>query len=264
MTMEYEATFRIATSATFGLLIGSFLNVVIYRLPRKESIVHPPSACPSCSRQLTARDLVPVLSWVVLRGRCRSCSNKISARYPLIETLTAVLFALVAAKFEAVLPLTAFLALVAGSVALSAIDFDTKTLPTRLVYATGAVGAVLLASSAIRQSDMSPLVRAAISAAVVGAIFFATWWFVPHGFGFGDVRFGTVLAMFLGWLGYGYVFVGMITAFLTGALVGVALLASGRAGRKTALPFGPFLAFGTLFAVLAGTPIVDWWLPAST
>lgn len=261
--MDAITVIRVGVAVLLGLCTGSFLNVVIYRLPRRESISRPPSACPGCSSQLKRRDLVPVLSWIALRAKCRTCKTRISGRYPSVELLNAVVFGLVAARFSQLLPLAAYLVLSAGCVTLSAIDFDTKTLPTRLVYLTGALGAAPLIATAAVNHDRAGLVRAAISGAVVATMFFITWFIAPNGIGFGDVRFAGVLAVFLGWLGFGYVFVGLTLAFVAGAVVGITLMIFGRAGRKTAVPFGPFLALGALVAILAGQPIIQWWLPTA-
>lgn len=261
--MDQLSAFRIGVSALFGLCIGSFLNVVIYRLPRKESIAHPPSACPGCGSQLARRDLVPVFSWLFLRGKCRSCAAPISGRYPAIELLTAVLFGVVAYRFDELIQLGAFLVLTASCVALSAIDFDTKTLPTRLVYFTLVVGAIIFVIAGFVLDQRSRIITAFASAAAVALVFFIIWFIAPNGMGFGDVRFSGTLALFLGWLGYRYVFIGVTLAFILGALIGVAMMMFGRAGRKTALPFGPFLAIGAFIAILAGKPIISWWLPTA-
>lgn len=261
--MEPIALLRVGVAVVLGLCVGSFLNVVVYRLPRRESISRPPSACPNCASPLKRRDLVPVVSWVVLRAKCRTCATAISGRYPFIELLTAIIFGLIAARFDQPLPLAAYLVLAAGCVTLSAIDFDTKTLPTRLVYFTAAIGAVLFVASSIVDRNSAHLLHAIISAAVVSTLFFITWFVAPHGIGFGDVRFAGTLAMFLGWLGFGYVFVGITLAFIAGAVVGVGLMVFSSAGRKSAIPFGPFLAAGALSAILIGKPLIAWWLPAA-
>lgn len=261
--MDTLVVIRIAVASLLGVCTGSFLNVVIYRLPRRESIARPPSACPNCATPLARRDLVPVLSWVVLRAKCRSSATPISARYPFIELLTAVVFGLLAWRFEELIQLSAFLVLGASCVALSAIDFDTKTLPTRLVYFTLIVGAVLLGIAAIVNNEPSHALNAAISSAAVATLFFVTWYIAPRGIGFGDVRFSAALALFMGWLGFGHVFVGITLAFLLGAVAGLALMVFGRAGRKSSIPFGPFLAIGALIAILVGQPIISWWLPSA-
>ncbi|HUQ40458.1 MAG TPA: prepilin peptidase [Acidimicrobiales bacterium] len=243
----------------FGLVIGSFLNVVIVRLPRKESIVRPRSRCPGCGSQLAARDNVPVVSWLVLRGRCRSCGEPISSRYPLVELLTAAVFVALGARFGLDAALPAFLVLGAAGVAISAIDLEHRIVPTRLVYPCLAAALVLLAAAAALDGEWGHLMRA-----VIGAVFARTaLWVIhvvqPRGMGFGDVRLATLLGLLLGWLSLGHVAVGLFLGFLAGAVVGSALLLSGRRGRKDALPFAPFLVLGTLLAVLWGSPLLAWY-----
>jgi leader peptidase (prepilin peptidase) / N-methyltransferase len=250
-----------AVAAVFGLVIGSFLNVVIARVPAKRSVVNPPSACPGCDHQLTARDLVPVFSWLLLRGRCRHCSMRISARYPLVELLTAVLFGLVAWRIGERWELFAYLVFVAFLVALAGIDFDTKTLPRTLVFAAGLAGVVLLSVASLITDDVRRLGWAAIGGVAVYAVFRLIYAIVPHGFGFGDVRLGSVLGWHLGWLGLSYVPVGIYAGFVLGAVVGVGMMIARRAERRTALPFGPFLAAGTLLVILLGGTTVDTLWP---
>jgi leader peptidase (prepilin peptidase) / N-methyltransferase len=240
-----------------GLLIGSFLNVVIYRVPARRSVVEPPSACPSCDTRLTALDLVPVLSWLALRGRCRHCSASISSRYPMVELITAVLFALVAWRIGATWSLPAYLVFTAFLVALSGIDIDTKTLPNRLVYPAVYVGLVLLVAAALVDGEPKRLIWGAIGSVGVLLVFRLIHAISPNGFGFGDVRLGALLGWHLGWLGLAYVPVGIYAGFVLGAAVGVAMLIVRRAGRRTAIPFGPFLAAGSLLVIVAGRPFVD-------
>ena len=253
---------RAGIGAVFGLCLGSFLNVLIWRLPQRLSLVRPASSCPECGEPLRRRDLIPVFSWLMLRGCCRSCQVWISARYPLVEAVTAVVGAALAWRFADVPTIAAFLAVAGGCIALSAIDIDTHTLPTRLVYATGILGATLLAVASALNGRAQRLLPAVTAAIVVGLVLYAVWALVPGGFGFGDVRLGAMLALFLGWLSAAHVFVGVALAFVLGAVVGLGLIVGGRAGRRTAVPFGPFLAAGALISVLFGHSIIRWWLPA--
>jgi leader peptidase (prepilin peptidase) / N-methyltransferase len=245
-----------------GLLVGSFLNVVIYRVPREESIVSPPSHCPSCDRQLTARDLVPVASWVVLRGKCRTCGAKISGRYPAVEALTGVLFALVAWRFLGSWALPAYLVLTAFLIALSGIDLDTFKLPRKIIYLGGVIGVVLLALATwLDDLGWEPLEKAALGALLAFAFFLLLHLLAPRSMGFGDVRLSAYLGWNLGWLGLLHVPVGLFLGFLYGGVVGVVLMATKKAGRKTAIPFGPYMAAGAMTAVLIGRTIIDIWLP---
>jgi leader peptidase (prepilin peptidase) / N-methyltransferase len=247
-------------AALFGLVIGSFLNVVIWRVPRKESIVHPRSRCPSCDTQLASRDNVPVASWILLRGRCRTCDAGISVRYPLVELLTGALFAAVGARFADSWALPAYLVLTAGLVALAAIDLEHYILPNRLVYPLGFAGWGLLAFASALEHDWSAFGRACAAGAVAYVFFFIVHVLSPRGMGFGDVRLSLVLGLYLGWLGWGELLAGLFLGFVYGAVVGVAVMAVvGMKGRKYQIPFGPFLALGAMTIILVGDPILDWY-----
>lgn len=241
-----------------GLAIGSFLNVVIYRLPRGESLSRPPSHCPSCDAPIRARHNVPVLGWLVLRGRCADCSAPISARYPAVEFGTAVLFVAVAARLDRLgllEALPAYLYFVAIGIALALIDLDLKRLPNRIVLPSYPVLAVLLAGAAVASGDYWRLARAGLAGAILFAVFFGLAFAYPNGMGFGDVKLAGLLGLVLGYLSWWAVLIGSFAGFLLGALVGVGMMASGRGNRKTALPFGPFLIAGTLIAIFASTVI---------
>lgn len=247
-------------SAVLGLAVGSFLNVVIWRVPRGESIVSPPSHCPSCGHEVRPRDNVPVVSWVLLRARCRDCGEPISARYPLVELLTAGLFAAVGVKFgwDAVLP--AYLYLAAIGVALALIDLDTKRLPNVIVVPSFAVGVALLAVGVAGDGEWGDLVRALLGMVALFGVYFLLALIYPAGMGFGDVKLAGVLGLYLGWLGWGSVAVGGFFGFLLGGVVGGALMVARRATRKSAIPFGPFMIAGALIAVFWGQSIADAWL----
>lgn len=250
----------IAISAVLGLVIGSFLNVVIWRVPRGESVVNPPSHCPGCDKQIRAYDNIPVLSWLILRGRCRDCHTRISARYPAVEALTALLFALMAWKFGASWELPAYLYLVAVGVALAFIDFDTKRLPDKLTLPSYAVLGALLALPATLEPDWASYLQAWLGALALFGFYFILALIYPAGMGFGDVKLAGVLGLALGWLGWGVLVVGGFLGFMLGGLVGAMILLTGRGGRKTAIPFGPFMIAGALLAILIGEPIANWYL----
>jgi leader peptidase (prepilin peptidase)/N-methyltransferase len=247
--------FTAVLAGVLGLVIGSFLNVVIWRVPRGESVVRPPSHCPGCDREITARDNVPVLSWLLLRGRCRHCGTPISVRYPAVELATAVLFAVVAYRIGPAAELPAYLYLTAVGVALAVIDLDHRRLPNALTLPSYlVVGALLTVASAVT-GDWWALVRAGVAMAAWYCVLFALAVAVPRGMGFGDVKLAGMLGLALGWLGWGEAVVGFFLGFGYGALVSVALIALGRAGRKSTVPFGPFLVAGALTAVLYGDVI---------
>ena len=255
----------IFTVGVVGLLIGSFLNVVVWRVPRGESVVHPPSACPRCGHAIRRRDNVPVVSWLVLRGRCRDCGAPISARYPLVELATGVLFALTAWFAGPTWILPALLYLAAISVALALIDIDTKRLPNAIVLPAYPVSLALLTLAAWNPGgtpDWSALLRVVIGGAALYAVYFVAVVVYPAGMGFGDVKLAGVLGMYLGWYGWGALFVGWFAAFLLGGLFSVALLVMGRAGRKSGIPFGPWMLLGAAVGIVAGQPLWDWYLGA--
>jgi leader peptidase (prepilin peptidase) / N-methyltransferase len=239
-------------AGVLGLLIGSFLNVVVHRVPRGESVVSPPSACPRCGSAIRPRDNVPVLGWLLLRGKCRDCGEPISARYPVVEALCGVLFAVMALRFGLDWQLPAWLYLAAVGLALALIDLDTRRLPDVLTLPSYAVGAALLALPALLDDRWDDLVRSLLGAAVMLALYFVLWFAYPAGMGFGDVKLSGVLGLYLGFLGWGELLVGLFLGFFLGAVFGVALMAAQKGGRKTAVPFGPFMLLGVLIAVLVG------------
>jgi leader peptidase (prepilin peptidase) / N-methyltransferase len=252
-----------AVAGAFGLAVGSFLNVVIYRIPAGESVVSPPSKCPSCSAPIRHRHNVPVFGWLLLRGKCYDCQASISPRYPLVEAATGVLFAAVTWRLLAIdMPwaLGAYLYLAAAGVALAMIDIDTKRLPNTIVLPSYAVVAVLLAVAAMGDQEWWPLARAAIGAAAMFAFYFAVIFAYPAGMGFGDVKLAGLLGALMGYLSWSALFVSTFGAFLLGAIVGVALIATSRGGRKTAIPFGPFMIAAALISVFAGGWLADQYL----
>jgi leader peptidase (prepilin peptidase)/N-methyltransferase len=228
-------------------------------VPRKESIVTPPSHCPRCDAKIANRDNIPLVSWLVLRGRCRNCGTSISARYPLIEILTALLFAAVGARFAHSWALPAFLVLAGALVALSIIDLEHFVLPNRIIYPVDGALLVLLAAASALEHDWGAFGRALAGGAAAFAVFFVIHLVSPRGMGFGDVRLSFLLGLALGWLGWGEVAGGLFAGFLYGAVIGVALIAVKVKGRKQQIPFGPFLALGAMTFVLFGGPVLDWY-----
>lgn len=248
-------------AAALGLLVGSFLNVVVWRVPRGESVVRPASHCPACDRPVRPRDNVPVVSWVLLRGRCRDCGSPISARYPAVEILTAAVFAALALAIGPTPALPAFLYLGAVGVALALIDLDTKRLPNVLVLPSYAVGGTLLGVAALTtDAGAAALLRAAVGMAALFGFYFFLAVVYPAGMGFGDVKLAGVLGLYLGWVGYGALVVGAMLGFFLGGVVGVALIAVRRAGRKSAIPFGPFMLLGALVAIAVGQQLAQGYL----
>ncbi|WP_425844266.1 prepilin peptidase [Agrococcus sp. TSP3-2-1] len=263
-----------AVTGGFGLLIGSFLNVVIFRVPAGRSIVRPPSSCGGCGVRIRPFDNVPVLSWLLLRGRCRACSAPISPRYPLIELLTGIVFAAVALRFApwealeppslaaigAVAETLAFAALAAVGIALAWIDIDTQRLPDAIVLPSYAAVGLLLTAAAAATGEWGSLLRAAAGAGILLIAYFAMAFAYPAGMGLGDVKLAGLLGMALGWLGWGELAVGGFGAFLLGGAFALVLVALGRAGRGSGIPFGPWMLLAAAVAVFAGVPIWHGYL----
>ena len=234
-------------------------------MPRRESIVTGRSKCPNCGAVVTAAENVPVFSYLFLRGRCRHCGKSISPRYPVTELATGILFALAAWKFGVTIRAVTFAAFFWVLVVLTVIDLEHKLLPTRVIYPSLIAGWVLLAADALVADQVPRLLDAAIGMAIFGGFFFAVAFLVPRGMGMGDVRLSLLLGTFLGYLGGpGIVLLGMFMSFLTGALIGTIAAAVTKGGRKMKIPFGPFLALGTLIAVFAGRPMLDAYLGSMT
>ncbi len=236
-----------------GLVFGSFLNVVAYRLPLGESLVVPASHCPGCGTAIKPYDNIPVLGWLLLRGRCRACREAISARYPLVEAATAALAVATVLAKHSPRDLALGLTLIFVLVPVALIDLDTRLIPNKITLPAGVlalvIGLVL---------DPSGVPEQLFAGAGAGAflLFFALAY--PRGMGMGDVKLAAVLGLFLG----RYVAVALLVGTLAGALVGALVMArvGVQAGRKTAVPFGPFLAFGGVVALLTGPAIVHWYL----
>ena len=258
----------------FGLLIGSFLNVVVYRVPAGISIARPASACPSCSTPIRRRDNVPVLSWLALGGRCRDCRTAISARYPIVELATGLFFVLVAARLwpltdvptealplvSRLLSLVAFLWLAGVSVALAVIDVEHHRLPDAIVLPSYAVGALLLATSSVLVGDWAALVRAAIGLVALFAFYLIAALSYPGGMGFGDVKLAGVLGLYLAWLGWGEFAVGAFAAFLLGGVFALVLVVTRRVQRTGGIPFGPWMLAGAWVGVFAGGTVATAYL----
>jgi leader peptidase (prepilin peptidase)/N-methyltransferase len=250
--------------AVLGCVVGSFLNVVVHRLPRGESVVRPRSRCPHCLVPIRPWHNVPVASWLALRGRCASCRQKISWRYPLVEAGTALLFVAVTLRFGLTPVLPAYLYLAAIGVALAVIDVDVKRLPDAIVLPSYLVGGALLALAAAMSADWSAGTRGLLAMVALLAFYFALAFVNPNGMGLGDVKLGGLLGLYLGWLGWSSVVIGTFVGFLSGGLVGAALLVTRRANRKTAIPFGPYMLLGALVAVFFAGPVWTWYLSALT
>jgi len=247
-----------------GLIVGSYLNVVIYRLPRGLSTVLPRSRCPGCGNSIRALDNLPVLSYLLLGGRCRVCQTPISARYPVIEAVTGLLFLVCFLRFGVSFEAPAAALFCSLMLTLAAIDVEHYILPDRITYPGIAAGIAL--------QPLLPWARlwegswGALAGGVFGALLgaglllaiWATWYLIRHeeGMGLGDVKMLALIGAFLGWKG---MLVAFFFAILAGSVVGLALLRWGSLEMKSKLPFGAFLAFGGLLSLFAGEPIVEWY-----
>ncbi|HET6448365.1 MAG TPA: prepilin peptidase [Conexibacter sp.] len=247
--MEETVVMLAVCAAVGGLLVGSFMNVVVWRLPRGESLLAPGSHCPSCTAPVRPYDNVPVLSWLALRGRCRDCRTHISVRYPLVEVLCAVAAATVALASDGTRELLLGLALTALLVPVALIDLDHRLIPNVLTL-TGALVALAIGLA----TDPAGVPQQLLAGAAAGGFLLVAALARPGGMGMGDVKLAAVLGLFLGW----QVGVALLVALLAGTLVGLAVIARRGVteGRRTALPFGPFLALGGIVALLAGSQLL--------
>jgi leader peptidase (prepilin peptidase)/N-methyltransferase len=243
---------EIALTGVLGAVAGSFLNVVSFRLPRHESIVRPRSRCPECGVPVKPYDNIPVLSWLLLRGHCRSCHTSISPRYPIVEALTAALCVGVVLTRSSAVGIALGVALVLIVVPAATIDLGYMIIPNKLVLA-GALLALALGTALDPSGEPERLAAGAGAAAALFLVVLA----YPRGMGMGDVKLVGVLGLFLGLAVIPAIAIALISGTLVGAVVisrkGVA------AGRKTALPFGVFLAFGAVVAIFAGNPLLHWY-----
>jgi leader peptidase (prepilin peptidase) / N-methyltransferase len=242
-----------------GLAVGSFLNVVIHRVPRHESIVFPPSHCPECSVPLRAWQNVPLLSWLVLRGRCHYCACPISGRYPLVEGGTALLFAAVTVRFGLSLQLLAYLYLVAIGVVLAMIDVETRRLPDSITLPSYVISVLLLMPAGAVDGDWMGATRALAGMIALLALFFALTIAYPNGLGFGDVKLAGLVGLYLGWLSWNAVFLAAIGSILIAGAAGSAAVATKHATRSVAVPLGPCLIGAAGLALFLAAPVSSWY-----
>jgi leader peptidase (prepilin peptidase) / N-methyltransferase len=247
----------VAFTGVMGAIVGSFLNVVIHRLPKRESVVKPASRCPSCSAPVKPYDNIPILSWLLLRGRCRGCGEPISPRYPLVEGLTAALCAGAVLAHDTAAGIALSIALILIVVPAALIDLEHRIIPNKLT-APGAVVAIALGTALDPAGEPGRL----IAGAAAGGFLLAAALAYPGGMGMGDVKLAGVMGLFLG----AAVAPAILIALLAGVSVGAAIVVRkgargadrGSAG-KTVIPFGPSLAFGAIVAIYAGAPMVDFY-----
>lgn len=255
MIAEMPQTVWLLYALLMGLCIGSFLNVVIYRLPLGQSLVSPGSRCPKCGYELRWFDNVPVLSWVTLAGKCRQCRAPISAQYPIVELVTGLLFVLVAWLTPVEPLLFSRLILVAILVALFGIDLEHQILPNSITLPGILVGLMFstIAPPGLKDALIGTVLGAAILYGIAAAYYAVRR---EEGLGMGDVKMLAMIGAFLGWKA---VLVTLVLSSFSGAAIGVGLIAAQRGGMKLALPFGTFLALGALAAMLVGDPLIAWY-----
>lgn len=264
----------VAVVTVLGLVIGSFLNVVIYRVPAGMSISTPSSACPNCHQPIRSIDNIPIVSWLVLRAKCRGCGTSISSRYPLVEAGTAIFFTVVAVValsgslgtanartvVSGALVLIAFLYFAAITVVLGLIDIDTHTLPNRIVLPAYLVAVVLLVAASVVGGHYEALLRAGIGMVGLWLAYAAMAFAYPGGMGFGDVKLAGVVGILLGWSGWGALAVGALAAFILGGLYAMALIVLRRANRKSGIPFGPWMLAGAWLGIGVGNTVFPAYL----
>jgi leader peptidase (prepilin peptidase)/N-methyltransferase len=249
----------IAIFAVVGLAIGSFLNVVIYRVPRDESVLFPGSRCTSCEAPVKARHNVPVLGWLLLRGKCSSCKASIGIRHPLVEGGTAVLFAAITMRFGLSIQLPAYLYLTAVGVTLAMIDFDVRRLPDSILLPSYVISVLLLMPAGAVTGEGWVAERALIGMGASWIMYFTIAVAYPIGIGFGDAKLAGLLGLYLGYLGWGALLIGGFGAFVLGGFSGTALIVTRRATRQTSLPFGPSMIAAAVLALFVAVPVTSWY-----
>ena len=247
-----------------GLVFGSFANVVIHRVPRDESLSTPASACPNCGTPIGPRDNIPVVSWLLLRGRCRHCNEPISRRYPLVEATVGLAFAAVALRVGLDWSLPGFLLFTWLLIVVSIIDIQTRKIPNRLTYPLTPALLALMIGAALLAGEPRRAVTVVIGGVAAFLVLLVLALIQPKGMGMGDVKLAGFIGIGLGYLGYAHVVLGIFGGFLVGGVGGIALVAaraaSGGAVRNQKIPFGPYLAIGALLTLLFGQPIIEAYL----
>ena len=257
--------------AIFGLIVGSFLNVVIARVPAGESISSPGSRCPLCGHVLSPMENIPVLSWLILHGKCRNCKSQISLRYPLVELGSAGLWLVLGIwalhqtdsggffglDFSPLLPLVLILG--SAGVALALIDHDTMRLPNAIVYPlypVTLIGLLLAGFASGRWELLNSLIGGSMWVILIGGIYLLSG---GRAMGMGDVKLAPILGVTLGWIGVSTAALGLFFAFVTGAIFGLVLIATKRASSRGSVPFGPFLLVGALISFICGVNVWNWY-----
>ncbi len=247
-------------SAIIGLIVGSFINVVAYRVPLGKSVVHPSSSCPECETPIHWHDNVPILGWLRLRGRCRTCSQAISPRYPIVEASTGAAFGLIGWWLGPNALLPGYLFFAGTTIALVLTDLDHKRLPDRIVFTGTGLTVALFIGGAVVEGQTDHLTPAFVGGFAYLVLFFVLFMITPGGFGFGDVKLAFLLGFVMAYTGWTGLVVGIFLAFLIGGLAGTAIMVFTRRGRKAKMPFGPAMMAGAWLGALWGDSIASWYL----
>jgi leader peptidase (prepilin peptidase)/N-methyltransferase len=235
-----------------GLIIGSFCNVIIYRLPLGKSIIIPGSHCRSCAAPIRPWENIPVLSYLILRGRCRACKEPISLRYPSVELVSGVLYVLLWFKLGFSIPFAVYAMLVSTLLAVALIDYDHKIIPN-IITLPGMIIGLALSTWALPIT----LVDSLLGLLLGGGLFYLIAFLTKGGMGGGDIKLIAMIGCFLGWQGALFT---IFSGALLGSLVGITLMLLGRKGRKDKVPFGPFLSCGAILFILSGRDLINWYL----
>lgn len=246
--------------ALLGLIAGSFTNVVAYRVPLGRSVVRPRSACTSCETEIRPQDNIPVVSWLLLRGRCRHCGESFSVRYPMVEAATAGLFAAVPFVVGDSWTIPAYWWFVGVSVVLVLTDLDHKRIPNRILFPGIAIGTLLLGVGSAADGELWSMGRAMAGGAAYFGVLLLIALVARGGFGYGDVKLAFLLGEFMAYQSWGIMAAGGMLAILTGGVVAVGLIVARKVSRKDAIPFGPSMVAGAFTALVVGQGLVDWYV----
>lgn len=250
----------VGIAVLFGLAVGSFANVVIYRVPRNESVVSPPSACPRCGTRIAPQHNVPLLGWLWLRGRCATCREPISVRYPVVEASVGALFGLIVWQFGISWETLLLLAGAWAAVVLAAIDIDVQRLPRAIVFPWAAFTVAVVASAALSRQDWWVGERAVIGALALGLFYFVAFIVYPRGMGWGDVTVAPVLGLLLAFFGWRELIVGAFAAFVWGIVAAVVPMIRARRVVGVRIPFGPWMFLGAATGIVLGNVVGDWYV----
>ena len=258
----------LVAALVIGAIIGSFLNVVIWRVPNHISIVNPKrSFCPNCKARIAWYDNIPVVSWLALGAQCRHCKESVAVRYPLVESLTGVAFAAVTAGgvfgFYESWALPALFFFAAVSIVVAFIDLDHHLILNVVIYPSLGIGAVLLALASLLAGDWRRMLTALIGAVALGAFYLLLALVWAGGMGGGDVKLAVLIGLMLGWFGVPQLIVGAFAAFFVGGIISIVLLALRKVRLRGGIPFGPSMVIGAWIGIYAGAFIADWYLQIS-